>query len=31
MTGDPGVQKVVLILRGLQFVAIAALSYTTLR
>ena len=30
-SGDPGVQKVVLILRGLQFVAIAALSYTTLR
>jgi hypothetical protein len=30
-TGDPGVQKAVLILRSLQLVAIAALSYTTLR
>ena len=30
-SGDPGVQRVVLVLRGLQFVAIAALSYTTLR
>jgi len=30
-SGDPGVQKVVLVLRGLQFVAIASLSYTTLR
>ena len=30
-SGDPGVQKVVLILRGLQFIAIATLSYTTLR
>ena len=28
---DPGVQQSVLVLRGLQFVAIAALSYTTLR
>ena len=30
-SGDPGIQRVVLVLRGLQFVAIAALSYTTLR
>lgn len=30
-SGDPGVQQAVLVLRGLQFVAIAALSYTTLR
>ena len=30
-SGDPAVQKVVLILRVFQFVAIAALSYTTLR
>lgn len=30
-SGDPGVQKAVLVLRGIQFVAIAALSYTTLR
>ena len=30
-SGDPGVQQAVLVLRGLQFVAIAGLSYTTLR
>lgn len=30
-SGDPHVQQAVLVLRGLQFVAIAALSYTTLR
>jgi len=29
--GDPHVQQAVLILRTLQFVAIAGLSYTTLR
>jgi len=30
-SGDPHVQQSVLVLRGLQFVAIAGLSYTTLR
>ena len=30
-SGDPGVQQAVLVLRGLQFVAIAALAYTTLK
>ena len=29
--GDPHVQEAVLVLRSLQFVAIAALSYVTLR
>ncbi|GGN86594.1 MULTISPECIES: hypothetical protein [Haloarcula] len=29
--GDPHVQQAVLVLRALQFVAIAGLSYTTLR
>jgi hypothetical protein len=29
--GDPGVQQAVLVLRSLQFVAIAVLSYATLR
>ena len=29
--GDPHVQQAVLVLRSLQFVAIAGLSYTTLR
>jgi len=29
--GDPGVQQAVLVLRALQFVAIAVLSYATLQ